>query len=65
MTDTAILERKATDAAPQPRSPVRVKDDATMLKAAAKLTRDLNAPNAAIYWADMLGSAAIGYAALF
>ncbi len=36
-----------------------------MLKAAANLTRDLNAPSAAIYWADMLGSALLGYAALF
>ncbi len=35
-----------------------------MLKAAANLTRDLNQPNARIYWADMLGSAAVGYAAL-
>ena len=36
-----------------------------MLKAAANLTRDLNAPNAAIFWTDMLGSALLGYAALF
>jgi fatty acid desaturase len=36
-----------------------------MLKAAANLTRDLNTPNAGIYWADMLGSALVGYAALF
>jgi len=36
-----------------------------MLKAAANLTRDLNAPSSRIYWADMLGSAALGYAALF
>ena len=43
----------------------RAKDDAAMLKAAANLTRDLNAPNDAIYWADMLGSALLGYAALF
>ena len=35
-----------------------------MLKAAANLTRDLNAPKSAIYWADMLGSALLGYAAL-
>ena len=40
-------------------------DDNAMLKAAAGLTRDLNSPNAAIYWADMLGSAALGYAALY
>ena len=36
-----------------------------MLKAAANLTRDLNVPDAKIYWADMLGSAILGYAALF
>ena len=36
-----------------------------MLKAAANLTRDLNVPRATIYWADMLGSALLGYAALF
>jgi fatty acid desaturase len=35
-----------------------------MLKAAANLTRDLNAPRPAIYWADMLFSALLGYAAL-
>jgi fatty acid desaturase len=39
-------------------------DDKAMLKAAANLTRDLNAPKASIYWADMIGSAALGYAAL-
>src|ERR1043165_7437991 len=63
MTDTAIFDR-TTDAAPAQRGPARVKDDATMLKAAANLTRDLNVPNSAIYWADMLGSAVLGYAAL-
>lgn len=40
-------------------------DDKAMLRAAADLTRQLNAPNAAIYWADMLGSAVVGYAMLF
>jgi fatty acid desaturase len=64
MTDTAILDR-TTDVAPAQRAGARVKDDATMLKAAANLTRDLNLPNSAIYWADMLGSAVLGYAALF
>jgi fatty acid desaturase len=39
-------------------------DDNAMLKAAAGLTRDLNQPNAAIYWSDMLGSAVLGYGAL-
>ena len=36
-----------------------------MLRAAADLTRDLNVARPAIYWADMLGSALLGYAALF
>jgi fatty acid desaturase len=63
MTDTATLER-TTNAAPAQRAPAR-KDDAAMLKAAANLTRDLNVPNSSIYWADMLGSALLGYAALF
>lgn len=61
---TAILER-TTDAASAQRAPARDRDDAAMLKAAASLTRDLNAPNGRIYWLDMLGSAALGYAGLF
>src|SRR5436190_1849683 len=64
MTDTALLDR-TPDAVPAQRAPLRVKDDAAMLKAAASLTRDLNVPRATIYWADMLGSALLGYAALF
>jgi fatty acid desaturase len=64
MTDTAILDR-TTDAASAQRAPARPKDDAAMLKAAANLTRDLNVPSSAIYWVDMLGSALLGYAALF
>src|SRR5689334_132597 len=63
MTDTAILDR-TTDAASPQRASARVKDDAAMLKAAANLTRDLNVPKDRIYWADMLGSALLGYAAL-
>jgi fatty acid desaturase len=62
MSETATLER--TTAAAQ-RPPARASDDSAMLKAAAKLTRDLNSPSAPIYWADMLGSALLGYAALF
>ena len=63
MSNTATLER-TTAVAPAQRAPARA-DDAAMLKAAAKLTRDLNSPNSAIYWADMIGSALLGYAALF
>jgi fatty acid desaturase len=36
-----------------------------MLRAAADLTRDLNVARPAIYWADLFGSALLGYAALF
>ena len=35
-----------------------------MLKAAASLTRDLNVPDARIYWADLLLSTLVGYGAL-
>ena len=65
MTDTATLERNANNAAQPQRASAHVKDDAAMLKAAANLTRDLNAPKDAVYWTDMLGSALIGYAGLF
>jgi fatty acid desaturase len=64
MSNTATLER-STAAAPAQRDLARAKDDAAMLKAAANLTRDLNVPKSGIYWADMLGSALLGYAALF
>ena len=39
-------------------------DDKAMLKAAANLTRDLNAPNPSIYWGDLIASALSGYAGL-
>ena len=65
MSKTATLERKRTAAAEPRPATARATDDAAMLKAAASLTRDLNAPKDAIYWADMLGSALLGYAALF
>ena len=35
-----------------------------MLRAAAELTRDINAPRPMIYWGDFLASALIGYVAL-
>jgi fatty acid desaturase len=65
MNQTATFERSATRAAARQSQPARPKDDAAMLKVAASLTRDLNAPNDRIYWADMLGSAMLGYGALF
>jgi len=64
MNQTATLERDRANAAPKRRVDAVARDDSAMLKAAANLTRDLNVPNLKIYWADMLASAALGYAAL-
>jgi fatty acid desaturase len=65
MAQTATLERRRSGAADVQPATGRAKDDSAMLKAAANLTRDLNVPKASIYWADMIGSAVLGYAALF
>ena len=65
MSNTAILERKSTDAARARRAPARPKDDAAMLKAAANLTRDLNVPDPKIYWSDLFASALLGFGGLF
>jgi fatty acid desaturase len=54
------LTRASAAAAPR----VSIADDRAMLKAAAELTRDLNAPRPAVYWTDFVGSAVLGYAAL-
>ena len=66
MTKTATLDRDlAADAAPAGTDArARHSDDKAMLRAAADLTRDLNVARPAIYWADMLGSALLGYGAL-
>jgi fatty acid desaturase len=42
----------------------RIADDKAMLRAAAEIARDLHKANPVIYWADLLGSAALGYGAL-
>jgi fatty acid desaturase len=39
-------------------------DDSDLIRTAALVTRDLNAPRPWIYWSDMLASAGLGYAAL-
>ncbi len=41
-----------------------IPDDMAMLRAAVELTRDIAEARPGIYWPDMLGSAAVGYAAL-
>jgi fatty acid desaturase len=43
---------------------VAIADDKEMLRAAVELTRDLATARPAIYWTDMLLSAALGYGAL-
>ena len=59
--DTVRDIEAAASAVAAPR--VRVEDDA-MIRTAARLTRELNAPRPAIYWTDMIASAVIGYAAV-
>ena len=48
----------------RPASSIKAADDKAMLRTAAELTRDLIAPRPRLYWADMAGSALLGYAAL-
>ena len=64
MTQISLLDRRSADAALPRAGKSRVPDDKAMLRAAVELTRDLNAANPRIYWADMLGSAALGYVGL-
>lgn len=64
MTKSITLER-GNAAAAEPSVRIGRGDDNAMLRAAANLTRDLNTPSPAIYWADLLVSAVIGYAGLF
>src|SRR5690349_21112485 len=61
MTSTTLTREIASSAATASRPKG---DDKAMLRAAANLTRELNAPNASVYWLDMLGSALVGYGAL-
>ena len=45
-------------------SPHAASDDGEMIRVAARLTRDLMPARPAVYWADLLASAGVGYAAL-
>ena len=47
-----------------PAADARPLEDNAMLKAAAKITRDLNVASPAIYWADLLASTVIAYATI-
>jgi hypothetical protein len=66
MSEFAILNREASGkaASTSPGNARPAGGDKAMLKAAADLTRDLNAPSAAIYWSDLIGSAVLGYGSL-
>ncbi|MES2288204.1 MAG: fatty acid desaturase [Pseudomonadota bacterium] len=68
MDNSISLERAETGSATLASAQAaraRIADDAAMLRTAAEVTRDLMAPRPGIYWADFLGSAAIGYGALY
>lgn len=64
MTSSTLTADAAFAAADAPPALGRMDDDRAMIRAAAELTRDLNAPSAATYWSDFLGSALLGYAGL-
>lgn len=66
---TNIVAFNDRDTPPMPGRQARIKlsgmaDDRAMLRAAAELTRDLQAPKPWLYWTDCFVSAAVGYAAL-
>jgi fatty acid desaturase len=63
-TTTLSPEAAITARAAEAAAPARVPDDMAMIRTAAELTRDLNAPSKLIYWSDLLGSALVGYVAL-
>jgi fatty acid desaturase len=63
--NTTALPNDNLRVAPSTNTGTRAKiDDMEMIKAAASLTRDLNAAKPSIYWADFLLSVFIGYGAL-
>jgi hypothetical protein len=65
MNQSIALDRRSAGAAPAKAATSRIADDRTLLRTAAEISRDLNAPRPAIYWTDLLLSVGIGYGALF
>ncbi|MBX9797177.1 fatty acid desaturase [Sphingomonas sp.] len=63
-TNFSFARQSASARAATSEPKLRIADDMAMLRAAAELTRDLHAPRPAIYWADMLASALVGWGAL-
>ncbi len=66
MNTTRFTEPTSADAAPQAAAIPLAQhpDDAAMIRAAAELTRDLNAARPEIYWPDFLVCAVLGYGAM-
>lgn len=67
MRSTTIIPENAPKAAADSRqsaAPFLVPEDNDLIRTAAKVTRDLNTPKPAVYWADFLASVAVGYGAL-
>jgi fatty acid desaturase len=60
----AFHNGKEAASAASPGAKLRIADDKAMLRAAAELTRDLVALRPGLYWADLVGSAGVGYVAL-
>jgi fatty acid desaturase len=63
MASTALSPDTASPFEGSAPARAKIADDMAMIRAAAELTRDLNAPRPLIYWSDFLASAIIGYAA--
>jgi fatty acid desaturase len=67
MNSTTISPKNTPKAAADSRgnsASVPVPEDVELIRTAAKVTRDLNSPKPAIYWADFLASVAVGYGSL-
>lgn len=64
LQDTAFPTTAAPARAAERVRSSEIADDREMLRAAVELTRDLSEARPAIYWPDMLLSAALGYVAL-
>ncbi|MES2055061.1 MAG: fatty acid desaturase [Pseudomonadota bacterium] len=66
--DTSLtIDRRAPSARPADAARLRaqdIADDKAMLRTAAELTRDLNAPRPWIYWSDLIASVVVGFGAL-
>tara|TARA_R110002020_G_scaffold106577_6_gene248019 strand:+ start:1999 stop:3099 length:1101 start_codon:yes stop_codon:yes gene_type:complete len=67
MNSTTIIPENAPKATADSRSSsarIAVPEDNELIRTAAQVTRDLNTPKPAIYWADFLASLVTGYASL-